>query len=225
MGQSIDFIKDRATKSIAAAREVAPTWTWQDMDADAMQAELDKIIGNEDGSPKVGQEEIAQDAEQAMLAKRGLWDTALDQLHRWTMQGLGMAKTRFRDDPAKLGQLDNLSARGTSRAETLAEALDWDSAWGKLDPAWSPMPANTRTAFSALRKTCVEELQTDYADARANWRDEAEKLNELAANLEKINVAWYADATRAFAEGTPEGDMIRGTVPTTYNPPAPPATP
>lgn len=226
MGQSLDFIKDRATKTISAAREVAATWTWQEMDADAMQAKLNEIIGDEDGTPKVGQEEKAEDAEQVMLGKRGLWDTALDQLHRWNMQGLGMAKNKYRNDPAKLGQLEGLTAGGDSRSETLREALEWDSAWGKLDPAWAPMPGNTRTAFSALRKSCVEELKTDYSDARADWRKEAEKLNQLAAEMEKINVAWYADATRAFPEGTPEGDMIRGTVPTTYSPSAPkPPTP
>ena len=30
------------------------------------------------------------------------WDAALDQLHRWTVQGVGMAKNRFRSDPVKL---------------------------------------------------------------------------------------------------------------------------
>ncbi len=49
-------------------------------------------------------------------------------------------------------------------------------------------------------------------------------LNQLAAGLEEINVAWYADATRVFPEGTAEGEMIRGTIPTTYDPPAAPAT-
>ena len=43
----------------------------------------------------------------------------------------------------------------------------------------------------------------------------------MAAELEQVNEAWYVDATVVFATGTPEGDMIRGTVPTTYNPPAP----
>lgn len=40
-----------------------------------------------------------------------------------------------------------------------------------------------------------------------------------------MSVAWYADATRVFADGTPEGDMIRGTIPTTYDPAPPPTTP
>jgi len=40
-----------------------------------------------------------------------------------------------------------------------------------------------------------------------------------------MNVAWYADATRVFLAGTPEGDMIRSTVPTPYTPPQPKTSP
>ncbi len=47
--------------------------------------------------------------------------------------------------------------------------------------------------------------------------------------VKTLSEAWYADATRVFPAGTPEGDMIRSTVPTTYNgpgnPPTPPAPP
>ncbi len=47
-----------------------------------------------------------------------------------------------------------------------------------------------------------------------------------ALKMEDRNEAWYAAATRVYPAGTPEGDMIRGTVPTTRNPPpAPPAPP
>ncbi|MEO5716789.1 MAG: hypothetical protein ABIT37_25140 [Luteolibacter sp.] len=59
--------------------------------------------------------------------------------------------------------------------------------------------------------------------------EETEKLGNLAAEMEDVNEAWYANATRVFPAGTPEGDMIRGTIPTTYVPkakePATPATP
>jgi hypothetical protein len=44
------------------------------------------------------------------------------------------------------------------------------------------------------------------------------KLEQMCSDLEDMNVAWYADATRVFAAGTAEGDMIRSTVPTTYVP-------
>jgi hypothetical protein len=58
-------------------------------------------------------------------------------------------------------------------------------------------------------------------------------LAQLGRSLEDLSEAWYADATRAFPTGTPEGDTLRSTIPTTYTPPpdkpatppAPPANP
>ncbi|SRR5260221_3859436 len=88
------------------------------------------------------------------------------------------------------------------------------------------MPANMLTAFNALRKQCNEDLQNAYSAARSDWRNESGKLAQMGRDLEDTNEAWYADALRAFAAGTPEGDMIRGTIPTTYTPPPPkPPTP
>ncbi|MGB8168000.1 MAG: hypothetical protein WCF18_10950 [Chthoniobacteraceae bacterium] len=227
MGLSLDFIKDRAVKTISAATQIAATWTWQEKSIAEMQSALAAIIGDKDAKPPVtGLEETVSQSEQGMLAARGAWDGPLDTLHRWTVQGVGMARNRFRNDPAKLAQLAGLTADSNSRTETLAEALAWESAWASVDPAWAPMPANTLTAFKALRKQCNEELQTAYSERRAEWRRQSGKLAQLGRDLEDLNEAWYADATRAFPAGTPEGDMIRGTIPTTYTPPPPkPPTP
>jgi hypothetical protein len=222
MGESIEFVKDRATKTLSAAKQLASQWTWQEKTVAEMEAALVAFIGDKDANPPVaGQEEITSDAERAMLAARGAWDAQLDTLHRRTMQGVGMAKSRHRDDPAKLAVLAPLTARGDSRSVTLDEALAWESAWAQVDPAWAPLPANTLPAFQALRRLCAEDLKTAYSDARAVWRAQAEKLNAAAEALDDASVAWYADATRVFPAGTPEGDMIRGTIPTTYSPPAP----
>jgi hypothetical protein len=231
MTPTIDFIKDRAVKTISAANKVAATWTWQEMTIVAMQAALTAIVGDEDADPPIiGQEQIVGEANQTMLAARSAWDTGLDRLHGWTAQGLAMAKNKYRNDPAKLSQLDGLTASADGRQGVLDEALAWQTAWAKLDPAWAPMPANTLTAFGNLRKQCVEILQPAYAATRSDWRTATGKLTQLGRTMEDINEAWYADALRAFPEGTPEGDMIRGTIPTTYNPPPddpppPPAPP
>jgi hypothetical protein len=221
MGESIDFIKDRATKTISAAKELQTQWTWQEKTITDYQALLTGIVGDKDATPpKIGQEEIASQAEQAMKLARGAWDTNLDNLHRRTVQGVSMAKNRHRANPANFAVLSDLSARGTSRAETLKEALAWESAWAKIDPTWNPLPANTLAAFKALRKLCEEDLKTAYADAFSDWRTKSECLAQLAAQLEDVNQAWYADATDVFSPQSPEGQMIRGTIPTTYNPPA-----
>jgi hypothetical protein len=220
MGETIEFIKERATKTISAAKQVAVFWTWQEQSIEQIQAALTAITGNSSVTPSVvGQEEITSQAEQAMLSARGVWDEQLDDLHRRTVQGVSMAKTRNRNHPANLAVLAGLTARGTSRAETLAEALAWESAWTKVDPTWCPLPANTLAAFKALRKQCAEDLQQLYTDEQADYRQETEKLSEMAADLEQNLEAWYADATTVFRAGSAQGDMIRSTVPTTYNPP------
>jgi len=221
MPVSLEFIKDRAVKTISAAKQVTGAWTWDEKSIAAMETQLAGIAGNKTAtSPVAGQESVTSAAEQLMLTARGSWDTALDQLHRWTVQGVNMAKTRFRNDPAKSSQLEGLEARGSSRAGTLDEALAWESAWTSVDAAWAPLPGLTLAAFSALRKQANESLKATYSDARATWREAAEKLGTLAAELEDTNEAWYANAIRVFPAGTPEGDMIRGTIPTTYVPKA-----
>ena len=223
--ESIIFIKDRATKTIAAAQQLAAQWTWQEKTIPQMRAALTAITGDTTVTPPVtGQEKTLSAAEKAMTDARALWDSKLDQLHRLTMQGVSMAKSRYRNDPVKLTLVENLSARGDSRPVILDEALEWETAWNEVESGWSPLPANTLTAFSALRTQCLKALQDDYKNKCSAWREQAGILSQLAANLEDMNVAWYSDATDVFAEGTAEGDMIRGTVPTTYSPaPAKPA--
>ena len=221
MVESLEFIKDRAAKTISAAKKVAVKWTWQEQTIDQLQAALTAITGNSSATPPIaGQEEVTWQAGQAMLASRGIWDEQLDTLHALTVQGVTMGRTRDRNHPANLAVLGALSARGTSRAEILAEALAWESAWAKVDAAWCPVPMNTLPAFKVLRKQCAEDLQQAYADAQADYRSAAEALNDMAAGLEQTIEAWYADATAVFRDGSADGDMIRSTVPTTYNPPA-----
>ena len=227
MKNSLEFVKDRAVKTISAAKQVAPSWTWEEKTAAQMEAQLAAITGNATATPPVrGQEANTSAADQVMLAARGAYDTALDQLHTWTAQGLGMAKTKFRDDTAKAAQLAGLGASGSSRAKTLDEALAWESAWANIDPTWAPLPGLTPTTFTTLRKRAYEVLKPAYSDAHAAWRKAAETLGEMAGELTDMSQAWYATALRVFPEGTAEGDLIRGTIPTTYSPPPPaPASP
>ncbi|MEI7534553.1 MAG: hypothetical protein WCK57_09300 [Verrucomicrobiae bacterium] len=220
--ESIIFVKERATKTIAAAQQLAAQWTWQEKTIPQMKAALTAITGDNTVTPPViGQEKTASAAEKAMTDARALWDKSLDQLHRLTMQGVSMAKSRYRNDPVKLALVENLTARGDSRPVILDEALEWETAWNEVEPTWNPLPANTLTAFGALRAQCLKALQDDYKNKNSAWREQAGILNQLVANLEDMNVAWYSDATDVFAEGTAEGDMIRGTIPTTCSPPPP----
>jgi len=230
MSETIGFIKDRAVKTISAAKQLANQWTWPELTPDQMQAALWAITGNSSVTPPIiGQEEITSAAKRRRDAAYGRWETQLGELHRRTVQAVGMIKNKLRNDPALLAVVSGLSASSNSHKETLDEALALESAWTNLLPAWSPTTTNTLAAFRVLRKQCAEDLQSAFSDAHTEWRSEVTTLNAMADALEQSDEAWYADATRVFAVGTPEGDMIRSTVPTTYSPstttPAPAPTP
>ncbi len=226
MSETIGFIKDRAVKTISAAKQLEPGWVWSEDTPAGMQTRLETITGNSTGTPPVvGQEEIVSQKVRALNLALGGWVTQLNELHRRTVQCTGMIKNKFRDDPANRAVVSSLTAGSHSRPETLAEALALESAWGKVAPDWSPTKVNTLAAFGVMRKLCAEDLQQAFSDAHSDWRKAVETLNSMASGLEQADEAWYADATHVFGIGTPEGDMIRSTVPTTYTPPAPKTPP
>ena len=213
----IEFVKRRARATISAAKAVATKWIWQEESADQMEAQLEAIIGNSAITPPIiGQEEIASQAGRALVAAEGAWKAALKDLHQRTVQGLNMAKTKFRNDPPNLVVVAGLHADGTTPEEILAQALAWESAWGKIASTWNPTMTNTFAAYKTLRKQCAEDLQIAFKDAGSAASEETGKLEQMARDLEDVNVAWYADATRMFAAGTPEGDMIRSSIHTTH---------
>jgi hypothetical protein len=222
MAESIEFIKKRAIATLAVAKTLAPSWEWQEKTYADYEAQH-KALADQEGA--------ANEAEVDMVTARTTWDGQLETLHRRTMQGIAMAKTHFRNDALKLALVQNLEARGDSRTTILKEALDWEKAWKKTDPTWSPMPANTFATFGPLRELCAENLQHAYTEKLTDARSAANCLSQMGRALEDVNEAWYADATRVFPAGTPEGDIIRSQIPTTYAPgpdkgtppPAPPA--
>ena len=226
MSINIKFIKQRALKTVSAATSVAAKFVSQEVTADQINTQLVLITGNSTTTPPIiGQEEIVSQKESALFAAKGNWESGLDDLHLRTQQALGMAKNRFRDDPASLTVIKNLKATGKSREAILAEALAWESAWSQLDPTWVPKAGNTLAALKVLRKQCAEDLKKIFSDAETEVRDENGTLKQMGNDLEALCVTWYADATRYFPAGTAEGDMIRATVPTTYTGPADPTPP
>ena len=219
MRESNDFIKDRTTQTISAAKTLAPQWTFQQKTIAQMQADLTAVIGDSTVNPPIpGQEKTTLTAEATMNTAGATWDTGLNTLHRRTMQGVGMIKNRYKDDAVKLALVAHLTAAGDSMAGILSEALDLETAWTKTDATWSPVTTNTLATFSALRMQCLVTFQEDFKDKRSAWREQAGIEDQMFAALEATNVAWYTDALRVFPLGTPEGSMIRGTIPTTYVP-------
>ena len=87
------------------------------------------------------------------------------------------------------------------------------------------MNDTTETGQDKKRQAFLEKVMMGMTNYETS-NEEIERLSHLAAELEDVNEAWYANATSVFPTGTPEGDMIRGTIPTTYVPKAKePATP
>ncbi len=208
---SIEITTIRAQATRDAQTAIAATWVWEEMtvaDWNAILAALD--------AKKVAVSDL--DADQ--LAKRSVYENTINQLHDLTVEGLGMARVKWRKDEAKKKILSTLSSAGGGRETVQAEAQAWESVWEKFDAAWNPTPTNTIAAFRTLI-TSSDTQEDDYKGAHTDWRKGAEELQVQAEELWADCVAWYEAATTLFKEGTAIGDMIRGTIPTSPQTPPP----
>jgi hypothetical protein len=206
--ESNEFIQTRAQATSAAQISIANIWVWSERTLPQWNVDLAAFRT---------QHEMTANAEALKDARVGVFDAALDVLHDHTQVALNLFKTKNRNDPAKVHALRALTAIGGSRSRIMDEALSWESAWEELEPDWEPIAGQTLASFKLERKLC-ETLSKEYSDAKAAWRREVGKWNALGEILNDACVAWYAAATQVFKESTPEGAMIRGTIPTTYQP-------
>jgi hypothetical protein len=129
--------------------------------------------------------------------------------------------------------VDELTAKGNTWTTIESEAEEclavWTTTFGGA--AYAPVATNTYAQFKARFEgapaapgvpaiPALRALKTPYHEALAIARVSVGRYNALISRLEDECVQWYSDATAIFLEGTPEGDMIRSTVPTSsdYNP-------
>lgn len=206
MPKSLEFTLKRAEATKNAQVSVQAKWVWDE-----------KLVPQWDTDIKAikDQMKVVSGLETDMQTKRGIYDKSLDDIHARTVQASAMFKVRYKNVPEKLAVVKNLSAGGENREAILAEALELISKWNELDPTWNPTQTNTLTALQTLRDTAIDPQGTDFSKAKTAWRTQAEIMNTQAAHLDQDCVSWYASAVKVFLAGTPEGDMIRGTVPTT----------
>lgn len=222
MPKTIEFVLARAQATADAQTSFQAQWLWDEKSVADWAAGIKALRA---------QQEVVSTKETAMLAKRGVYQGTLDEMHARTVQAVAMMKVRYKRQPARLAVVQNLTARGDSQDDILREALSLCSKWKELEPAWNPTQTNTLAALTALRTQALEPQRPDYENARTAWRAEAETMNTLAAHLEDDCVRWYGSAAKVFLAGTPEGDLLRGTVPTTTAnhphaaPPPPPPPP
>lgn len=204
------ILRGQATRD--AQSTIAATWVWEE-----------KTVVQWDGSlTAINTKKVAvSDLEADMLGKRATYETTNGLLHERTVEGLGMARVKWRKDDAKKKILSNLSASGGGRETVQNEAQAWESVWEKFDATWVPNPpANT---IANLRTLITDsDTQEDlYKKAHTVWRTGTEELTVLGDALWDDCVAWYEAATLLFKEGTAIGNMIRGTIPTSPTTPEP----
>jgi hypothetical protein len=207
MPESNEFVLDRSIPTRAAQVVIAPLWIW---------GELTLLQWDQKIEAFQDQKVVVSEKEAIKTADAGVLDLKLDRLHDRTQVGLSLFKNKHRNNPAMVHALKPLTASGGSRGNILEEALSFEAVWERWDADWSPKPLETLESFTDLREE-AESLRKPYAASKAVWRNEVGIWNILGADLNDNCVAWYAAATEVFKEGTAEGDMIRGTIPTTYD--------
>lgn len=204
------ILRGQATRDTQTA--IVTTWVWEEKTVVQWDGALTAI-----NTKKV----TTSDLEADMLAKRATYENTNVLLHDRTVEGLGMARVKWRKDEAKKRILSNLSASGGGRETIQSEAQAWESVWEKFDAVWSPNPpTNTLTTLRTL--ITDSDTQEDlFKKANTDWRKSAEELSVLGDALWDDCVAWYQAATTLFKEGTAIGNMIRSTIPTSPTTPEP----
>jgi hypothetical protein len=209
MIRSILFVDTRATASKAAQDIVKALWEWDEKTVAqwiADLAEFDVL-------------DVAETTKRAELRSAALaWDETAAGIKQMTQDIVRLAKVRFRKQPAKLDHFTVLKTGSRSRSGIYDQGRAAEKAWLETDPSWAPWPDMSASVLGSSLASALA-LGDVHAVKKALWRTAASALRNKARALDDDCVGWYAAATTKFPAGTTQGDMIRSTVPTTYNPP------
>jgi hypothetical protein len=208
MPETNEFIYARTIATVAAQKTFESEWLWDEKTVVQWDADIAAYEAQRDV--------LAACDTTARLAQSRL-DVAIDGLHQVTLQGLSMAKTKYRSQPVEAHILRTLTANSVNRGAVMEEALEWEVAWEEIDPAWVPVPGNTLAALAAAQGNC-RALIKDLAKQRTIVRRETKRLSQLAEEMDDACVAWYSAAVHVFDVATVAGESIRKLVPTTYSP-------
>ena len=203
------ILRAQATSDTQSA--IAGTWVWDEKTVIQWVASLTAI-----DVKKIA----VSDLEGAQLLARADFQNTITTLHDLTVEGLGMARVKWRKDAAKKAILANLSASGGGRETVEKEAQAWESVWQSFDDTWLPSATNNIADFRILIASTTTQEKA-YGNAHTLWRKGVEELQAEADVLWDDCVAWYEAATTLFKEGTAIGDLIRSTIPTSPTTPEP----
>ena len=203
MRTAVKCVITRARTTRHAQEALKTKWIWNEKTLDQWDSDIADLQR---------MQEQCSSAKFTKNSARAALDAGLEEMHRRTMQFLAMAKFHFRNEPPIFEAISRLGSGGRGRRAIAQEAMDLESAWQKAGPDWAPTEANTFASFQALRKQCMD-LDAAWIAANSTWHTRSEILKQVTAAVNEANTGWFAAATRVFASGTAEGDMIRRSIP------------
>ena len=230
---SREFTLTRAQKTVSVATAIQADWTWD-------ERTVAQLLAAKSGTEGLLNQLAVRTA--ATNSMRGVVEVESGRLHEWTVKVLALARSRFREQPAKLRTYQGLTARGDSRAMIAEEGRALHASWVEEDAGGTYNLGNglvltegmLLTQFRAVEGNddvvpAVQGFYHQLENALQSEREMAETVNTAMGALATVMEAWYEAATTVWAPGTAIGNQVRGQIPTTYdpaNPPLPlPATP
>lgn len=227
---STEFVIKRTGKTSAVQATLANpangAWVWPAKSVASWTADVEQLDGAKAGT--LAQLAIAAATDKSM--RFSALDARYQALHARTLQAVGVMRSRALADPSLRPVVDELSARGDSKAAIEDEADELLAAWSlQFGEDFLPATGNTYAALHLLMEgdatiPSLRKLKADHKEAAARARRAAGNFNALINRLEDECVQWYAEATSVFPAGSTPGDLIRGQIPTSYSPaPASPA--
>ena len=194
----------QTSRDVQAA--VASEWMWDKKTLDQWDLEIAQFIEH------IEAESIARQTEVNVRTQR---NAAYKTLSQRTIQSLAFLKVAARENPAHTELLGKLPGTPKGNVQILARAQAVSDAWKQTLPRYAPTPDLTQANLEGALIDC-RTLESQSSEWKAKWRKAAEALNTFAKERDADAKAWYGLATRLFAAGTTNGDLIRGRIPTTY---------
>ncbi len=204
---SIEFTRTRAqaTHDTQASLAAAPAWVWSEK----------TVIGWGEDIALLDAAIVDESARRTQWRNAAeLWQGDIYRIQEFTRDVVRAGSYHFRTDSIKQVLFEGLLTDGRSRSDIYDQGLAARDAWQEADPAWTLSTTDTLAAFSALLTGCLAKQAAHSAKFTA-WRRASAVLMNKARQVDEDCIAWFAEATRRFVEGTTEGDLIRSAVPTT----------
>lgn len=208
----VQAVIERTRYTIACQNVIAPEWVWSELSTTAWEAQLNGVT-----HPQTGLRQRLVESDSERDQKEAELNELLKHLHDATVTSLGIARIRWRGQPARRLVFAQLSALGRNPGENLAEAELWELAWEEIDPGFVAAEGLALADFAARRAAAVAAIRP-VRRACIRRASVAGQLAVALLALDDVAQAWYAEATSVFRDSDQgAGEVIRR-LPTTYVP-------